>query len=65
MTEQEIQQWKDKIDKMSHLELANLWRFAPAGHPTCRTDLPIYEYFKNRFAKLGGMTPEISKELGW
>lgn len=65
MTEQEIQEWKDKIDNMSHAEMARLWRFAPIGHPVFSVELPLFEYFKERFISLGGMTPQISKEIGW
>lgn len=65
MNEDAIQIWKDKIDTMSQEELASLQRFAPAGHPIFRSDLPLYEHFKERFAKLGGMTPTISKKIGW
>lgn len=65
MTEQEIKQWKNKIDNMSHEEMASLWRFAPIGHPVFRNDLPLFEYFKARFDSLGGMTPTVSKRIGW
>lgn len=64
MTEEEIKKWKEKIDKMTQVEMARLRRFAPSGHPcfTTTTDLPTY--FQDRFKELGGMTPAISKEIG-
>jgi len=65
MTEQEIQTHKEQIDKMTQYEMASLRRFAPAGHPYFNTTLSLHEYFDARFEKLGGMTPEISKSLGW
>jgi len=65
MTDQEIEQEKAVIDSMSQIELARLWRFAPPGHPYFNGDLPLYVYFRDRFHELGGMTPEISKEIGW
>lgn len=65
MTDKEIENWKSKIDSMSHIELAHLQRFAPIGHPVYDYRLPLYGYFSNRFDSLGGMTPEISKRLGW
>ncbi len=49
------------IDGMSQLEMARLWRFAPAGHPYFVTDSPLADYFSARFR---GFTPEISKMLG-
>lgn len=65
MTDKEIQEWKDKIDKMSHEQMASLWRFAPAGHPIFNSTLPLFEYFDKRFKELGNITPEISKKIGW
>jgi len=55
----------DKINAMSQEQMASLWRFAPTGHPYFNATLPYYEIFKARFAELGGMTPEISKRIGW
>lgn len=54
-----------KINSLSHFGMAKLWRFAPSGHPYFDKRLPYWEMFKKRFEELGGMTPEISKELGW
>ncbi len=65
MTEQEIQDWKDKIDRMTQKEMASLRRFAPSGHPCFDNRLPLYTYFEERFSKLGGMTPGVSKAIGW
>jgi len=65
MKGKEIQEWRDKIDQMSQRDMAHLLRFAPAGHPVFRSDLPLYDYFQGRFNALGGMTPQISKDIGW
>ena len=54
----------EKINKMSQIEMASLWRHAPSGHPYFDDRLPYYEEFKKRFEKLGGFTPEISKAIG-
>jgi len=64
-TEEKIAEWKETIDGMSHREMARLWRFAPSGHPIFRRDLPLFKYFDKRFNDAGGMTPEISKSIGW
>lgn len=58
------QKTKDKIDNLSHEEMARLWRFAPAGHKFFKEG-EVHEYFKKRFAEFGGMTYEISKRIGW
>ena len=65
MTDEEIEQHKQTIDALSHMEMARLWRFAPAGHPYFNNTLPLFDYFQARFRKLGGMTPVISKRIGW
>jgi hypothetical protein len=65
LTTDEINAWRVRIDSWDQRECARQLRFAPAGCPVFRSDLPLYEYFDQRFRKLGGMTPEISKEIGW
>lgn len=54
-----------KIHALSQFEMARLVRFAPSGHPYFDMSKPYYEIFNARFKELGGMTPEISKSLGW
>jgi len=65
MTEQEIAEHKTKIDGMTQMDMARLWRSAPIGHPYFDGTLPLHDYFKERFDKLGGFTPYISKTIGW
>lgn len=66
MTENEINDWKKRIDELSHIELARLHRFAPSGHPVFNTaNIGLYDHFKKRFDSFGGMTTEISKQIGW
>lgn len=62
MDEKQLQEEKDKIDKMSQTEMARLWRFAPSGHPYFVTGSPLFEHFNKRFK---GFTTAISKEVGW
>jgi len=64
-TEEELAEWKAKIDGMGQLECATLLRFTKAGHPIFRSDLPLYKYFQEHFKAVGGMTPEVSKQMGW
>ena len=54
---------KSKIDNMSHIEMAQKWRFAPAGNRMLMGDTG--DYFHKVFKEKGGMTPEISKIIGW
>lgn len=63
-TSEEIQAVKNEIDTLSQIEMAKLWRFAPVGHKYFDTTKPWHLHFDERFKKLGGMTPQISKEIG-
>lgn len=54
----------EKINSMSQLEMARLWRYAPFGHIYFDTSLPYFEIFEKRFIELGGFTPAISKIIG-
>ena len=65
MTTDEQATWKAQIDGMSARECASLQRFAPAGHPIFDSRNGLYDYFREHFAQVGGMTPAISKEIGW
>lgn len=65
MTDAEIEAAKARIDQMSQMEMAELWRFAPAGHAYFDRTLPLFEHFDKRFAALGRFTPAISKTIGW
>ena len=55
----------DKINQMSQVEMARLWRFAPSGHPWFDASKPFFKIFEKRFKGLGGFTPTISKAIGW
>lgn len=54
-----------RINSMNQIEMASLWRFAPAGHIYFDRNLPYFEHFEKKFKELGGFTPSISKEIGW
>ncbi len=57
------QEIKDRIDAMSQYQMAHMWRFAKVGEPLLQGE--IGDYFSDSFSEKGGMTPEISKSLGW
>lgn len=61
----ELENHKKRINLMSHEEMAEMWRQAPADHPYFDSTLPLYEIFKKRFASFGGMTTKMSKKIGW
>ena len=54
-----------KIYQLTHVEMARLKRFALPGHPWFDIFLPYNAHFERRFKRLGGMTPTISKFVGW
>lgn len=65
-TDEQIQEYKNRIDVLTQLECCRLWRFSPSGHPYFRADVQeLFNYFKKRMAQVGGMTPAISKRIGW
>lgn len=66
MTVKEIEAWKAKIDKMNAWDCGWLLRFgdSPASRAIFQTK-ELWGYFGEHFTKLGGMTPKLSKELGW
>jgi len=57
-------QIEKEINSLSHYEMCRLARFAPVGHKYFDKSEPYWGLFKKRFEKLGGFTPEISKDLG-
>jgi hypothetical protein len=66
LTKEEIQEWQTKIDGMSHVDMCSMVRYAPCGHPCFDRTIPeVSDYFNDRYQKFGGMTPEISKQIGW
>ncbi len=56
---------REKIDKMSQIEMARLYRFAPSGHPYFVSGTVISTYFLKRFKEKGGFNSQISKTIGW
>ncbi len=54
---------KKIVDGMSRYQMAHRIRFSSAGDPFMCGDLG--NYFMARFKELGGMTPLLSKQLGW
>jgi hypothetical protein len=64
MTSKEFKTHVEDIKKMSQEECARLHRFAPIGH-IYFSDHDLYFEFQKHFQVMGGMTPEISKKIGW
>lgn len=54
---------KASIDSMTQEEMARLWRYAPAGSAYFEGE--VGRYFEQVFMDRGGMTPTISKKIGW
>lgn len=52
-----------RIDSMSRVEIAYKLRFGKSGDELLKGE--NYDYMKERFDKLGGWSPELSKEIGW
>lgn len=56
---------KEKIDNMTQVQMAKIYRFVPSGHPYFKSGTEISDYFMKKFKEKGGMTPAISKFIGW
>jgi len=63
MTQEEIHKQLAAIAALSRQDMAELWRYAPVGHPYFDKTLPFVEIFEKRFKELGGFSPEISKAI--
>ena len=56
----------NKINDMSHYDMANLWRHHEDYHIYFDINLPYYKFFEDRlFRQFGGFTPKISERVGW
>ncbi len=64
MTDELDAKTKQRIDAMTHEEMARHYRFAPPGDELFIGG-EVAKYFDLRFNRLGGMTPQISKKIGW
>jgi len=62
---EEIQRYKKEIDSMTQVEMARRYRYSKVGDALFTSHGCLYDYFMARFKSLGGMTPEISKQIGW
>ncbi len=64
MTPKAIEHWKELIDEMTQEDMCTLHRAAPSGHPCFVRGTEVQKYFKEKFDRLGGFTPTISKRIG-
>ena len=53
---------KKLIDSWDQEQCARFYRTAPSEHEIIQNK-ELFDYFMERFRKLGGMTPEISKKI--
>ncbi len=69
MTNDEKAAWRDRIDTMTHMEMALIQRLAPTAFPACPIfdgrKHGLYQYFQERFKGFGGMTEGITEAIGW
>lgn len=57
---------KKEIDGMSQTKMARIWRFHALDSKFFSNDnQEIAYYFAKKFKEKGGMTPQISKLIGW
>ena len=56
---------KQVIDSMSQEQMARIYRHSPSGHKYFIGGSELSDHFMLKFKESGGMTPEISKKIGW
>jgi len=54
---------KAEVTKADRVTLARWYRFLPS--PRDSEEVAAINLVAERFAELGGMTPKISKKIGW
>lgn len=58
LTKEQIEAFKNQIDRMTTIDLARFIRVAPPGHP-CFCDGELNEYFVEVFNERGGVRREV------
>lgn len=53
----------EQVEKANHEQLARWYRFLPSGDTN--EEQRVIERIAERFKQLGGMTPVISKKIGF
>ncbi len=53
----------EEVNTAEHFEICRWWRFLSS--PVGEIELIVMERVVERFDQLGGMTTEISKQIGW
>ena len=66
---------KEMVEKADRIQIARWWRYLPSpgiNHidknnfmEMCKHEANIMDLINKRFEELGGMTPELSKIIGW
>jgi hypothetical protein len=55
----------EDVEAASRVQLARWWRFLRSAHADNEQEQAVQKRYQERFDELGGMTPEISKQIGW
>lgn len=64
LTDEEARQKAD-IDRMTHEDMARLDRYHSYSHPYYKPDSFAAVYFEDKYRELGGMTPHVSRKVGF
>lgn len=55
---------RERIDNMTHYNVCYLLRHGSSSDIIFQ-DKSLWEHFLKKYRKGGGMTPELSKQIGW
>lgn len=64
VSKQKIEELKKEVDNLSHEQMAKIYRFSPVGHDYF-TNQEVASHFLTKFKNFGGMTSEMSKQIGF
>lgn len=60
-----LSSWLLWISRLSQRDCAYLIRFSPPGGVSAFNDEELWGAFQAHFESVGGMTPTLSKSIGW
>jgi hypothetical protein len=66
-TEEDVEDFRKWVAGLSRYQMCDQWRFCPStkGGVWFQSDTPLWPIWEARYNELGGMSPSISKSMGW
>jgi hypothetical protein len=55
----------EEVERADREQLCRWWRFLRSADVHSREEMMIQDRYQERYREVGGMTPAISKRIGW